>query len=185
MQLKQMEDAAMKAYALDISRGGDITTQQLNATVAAATADYEDEVATASTAAPTHRTAPGPSAIPRRAIDPLLPPIDVLEDEERAKKAKMYKRKAAGPPGTEAKEESMWVEAKTDEGHTYYWHVKSGGKQLKSINFLFALIFCPKIQFFRIICRKCLGGTKGRLYDNRRVQSIKSRVQCQSRTESV
>lgn len=180
-----MEDAAMKAYALDISRGGDITTQQLNATVAAATADYEDEVATASTAAPTHRTAPGPSAIPRRAIDPLLPPIDVLEDEERAKKAKMYKRKAAGPPGTEAKEESMWVEAKTDEGHTYYWHVKSGGKQLKSINFLFALIFCPKIQFFRIICRKCLGGTKGRLYDNRRVQSIKSRVQCQSRTESV
>lgn len=120
-----MEEAALKAYAQDISRGGDITTQQLNATVAAATAAYEDEVATAS--APTHRSAPGPSAIPTRAIDPLLPPIDVLEDEERAKKAKM-KRKATGPPGSEAKEESMWVEAKTDEGHTYYWHVKTGGK---------------------------------------------------------
>lgn len=133
-----MEEAAMKAYAQDISRGGDITTQQMNATVAAATAEYQDEVATAS-AAPTHRTAPGPSAIPTRAIDPMLPPIDVLEDEERAKRAKM-KRKAAGPPGTEAKEESMWVEAKTDEGHTYYWHVKSGGKQSKSLHFSFALI---------------------------------------------
>lgn len=129
MQLKQMEDAALKAYAQDISRGGDITTQQLNATVAAANADYEDEVAAT---APTHRTAPGPSAIPTRAIDPLLPPIDVLEDEERAKKAKM-KRKATATPGSEAKEESMWVEATTDEGHTYYWNVKTGGmKSLKN-----------------------------------------------------
>lgn len=126
MQLKQMEDAALKAYAQDISRGGDLTTQQMNAAIAAATADYQDEVATA--AAPTHRTAPGPSAIPTRAIDPLLPPIDVLEDEERAKKAKM-KRKANGASGSEAKEQSMWVEAKTDEGHTYYWHVKSGGTE--------------------------------------------------------
>lgn len=122
MQLKQMEDAAMKAYAQDISRGADITTQQLNATVAAATADYQDETATAAT----HRSVPGPSAIPTRAIDPLLPPIDVLEDEERAKRAKM-KRKAAGLPASEQKDESMWVEAKTDEGHTYYWNVKSGG----------------------------------------------------------
>lgn len=130
MQLKQMEEAAMKAYAQDISRGGDITTQQLNAVVAAAadatTDDFSDEAAAT---VPTHRTAPGPSAIPTRAIDPLLPPIDVLEDEERAKKAKM-KRKAGGSAGIEAKEQSMWVEAKTDEGQTYYWHVKSGGKEL-------------------------------------------------------
>lgn len=143
MQLKQMEDAAMKAYAQDISRGGDITTQQLNATIAAAAADYEDEVASVAAAAPTHRTAPGPSAIPTRAIDPLLPPIDVLEDEERAKRAKM-KRKVTGPPGAETKEESMWVEAKTDEGHTYYWHVKSGGTESKQFYFSLALIFCQK-----------------------------------------
>lgn len=121
MQLRQMEDAAMKAYAQDISRGGDITTQELNAAVAAATANYEEEASMA-----THRAVPGPSAIPTRAIDPLLPPVDVLEDEERAKRAKM-KRKANGTLGSDAKEQSMWVEGKSDEGHTYYWNVKNGG----------------------------------------------------------
>lgn len=120
--MRQMEDAAMRAYAQDISRGGDITTQELNAAVAAAAASYDDESSTA-----TNRTAPGPSAIPTRAIDPLLPPIDVLEDEERAKRAKM-KRKANGTLGNDAKDQSMWVEAKSDEGHTYYWNVKSGGE---------------------------------------------------------
>lgn len=142
MQLKQMEEAALKAYAQDISRGADITTQQMNAAIAAATADYQDEVA----AAPTHRNAPGPSAIPTRAIDPLLPPIDVLEDEERAKKAKM-KRKATGPSGSETKEESMWVEAKTDEGHTYYWNVKSGGTS----QILVCIDFISKILCFTSI----------------------------------
>lgn len=122
IQMRQMEDAAMRAYAQDISRGADITTQELNAAVAAASANYEDEAATATT-----RLAPGPSAIPTRAIDPMLPPIDVLEDEERAKRAKM-KRKANGTLGSEAKDQSMWVEAKSDDGNTYYWNVKSGGK---------------------------------------------------------
>lgn len=142
IQFKKMEEAALKAYAQDISRGADITTREMNAAVAAiATAptadDYPDQSAMVA-AAPTHRNAPGPSAIPTRAIDPLLPPIDVLGDEERAKKAKM-KRKATGPPGTDTKEESMWVEAKTDEGHTYYWNVKSGGMDLEnrvSIDFI-------------------------------------------------
>lgn len=128
MQFKQMEEAAMKAYAKDIACGADITTQQMNAATAAATADYLAQSAETvmQASAPTHRTAPGPSAIPTRAIDPLMPPVDVLEEEERAKKAKM-KRKATGPPGSEIKEQSMWVEATTDEGHTYYWNVKSNG----------------------------------------------------------
>lgn len=153
-----MEEAALKAYAQDISRGGDITTQELNAAVAAAAANYEDEAATA-----TNRLAPGPSAIPTRAIDPLLPPIDVLEDEERAKRAKM-KRKANGQLGSEAKDQSMWVEAKSDEGHTYYWNVKTGGKSAScnsirnnSLIFLF--------DSFEIV-RKCLGGTQRRLHDH-------------------
>lgn len=118
MQFRQMEDAAMKAYQQDILRGGDMTTQTLNAAVAAAAAGF-DEVSSAST----DRSLPGPSAIPRRAIDPMLPPVDVLEDEERQKKAKM-KRKI-NPDGTS--EQSMWVEAKSDEGHTYFWNVKNGG----------------------------------------------------------
>lgn len=111
----------MKAYQQDILRAGDMTTQSLNAAVAAAAAGF-DEVSSAST----DRSMPGPSAIPRRAIDPMLPPIDILEDEEREKRAKM-KRKI-NPDGTS--EQSMWVEAKSDEGHTYFWNVKTGGLHL-------------------------------------------------------
>lgn len=159
--MRKMEEAAMKAYAQDISRGGDITTQELNAAVAAAAANYEDEAATA-----TNRLAPGPSAIPTRAIDPLLPPIDILEDEERAKRAKM-KRKANGQLGSEARDQSMWVEAKSDEGHTYYWNVKSGGKNAfkscKSIKIdLFMFMFLSRP--FEMI-REYLGGAQRRLHD--------------------
>lgn len=128
---RQMEDAAMKAYQQDICRGGDLTTQALNAAVASATASYE-EVSSAAT----NRTMPGPSAIPRRAIDPLLPPIDVMEDEERAKRAKM-KRKANGTSNGGPPENSMWIEAKSDEGHTYYWHLKTGGTSTFTHNVLF------------------------------------------------
>lgn len=118
--MRQMEDAAMRAYQQDICRGGDLTTQALNAAVAAAEANFDDV-----SAASTDRSAPGPSAIPRRAIDPLLPPVDVLEDEEREKRARM-KRKLNGQ-STDSIENSMWVEAKSDEGYTYYWHVRTGG----------------------------------------------------------
>lgn len=158
--MRQMEEAAMKAYAQDIHRGGDITTQELNAAVAAAEANYEDEATTA-----TNRMAPGPSAIPKRAIDPMLPPIDVLEDEERAKRAKM-KRKANGLLGSEAKDQSMWVEAKSDEGHTYYWNVKNGGKH----TFEYCKLSCIKNRLTCLISiknsRECLGGAQGRLHDH-------------------
>lgn len=119
--MRQMEDAAMKAYAADISRGGDITTQALNAMVAATTAEAEQASVTA------NQAVPGPSALPRRAIDPLLPPVDVLEDEERAKREKMKRKPGSSGPGG-GHDPSMWVEAKSDEGHTYYWNVKSGGE---------------------------------------------------------
>lgn len=118
--MRQMEDAAMKAYAADICRGGDITTQSLNAVVAAAAAEVEQD------SVQTSRTTPGPSAMPRRAIDPMLPPIDVMEIEERTKREKMKKK--AGPSNeNKIAENSMWCEAVTEEDHTYYWNVKTGG----------------------------------------------------------
>lgn len=120
LQMRQMEDAAMKSYASDISRGGDLTTQALNAAVAAAAAEIEEA------AIQTSQIAPGPSALPRRAIDPLLPPVDILEDEERAKIEHM-KRRAGALKLNSNGEGSMWIEAKSDEGHTYYWNVKNGG----------------------------------------------------------
>lgn len=129
IQMRQMEDAALKAYSADISRGGDITTQALNAMVAFTTAEAEQISVTA------NQAVPGPSALPRRAIDPLLPPIDVLEDEERSKREKMKRKAGSGGPGT-GQDPSMWVEAKSDDGHTYYWNVKTGGTfdQLRTTN---------------------------------------------------
>lgn len=118
IEMRKMEQAAMKAYANDISRGGDMTTQTLNAMVAAATASAEE--ATLSTS----QSTPGPSALPRRAIDPLLPPVDVLEEEEREKRERMKLK--VNP--NEIREPSLWVEAKSDDGHPYYWNVKTGSE---------------------------------------------------------
>lgn len=121
LQMRQMEDAAMKAYEADISRGGDLTTQAINAMVAATTAEAEQASVTA------NQAVPGPSALPRRAIDPLLPPIDVLEEEERNKREQMKRKSGSGGHGA-GQDPSMWVEAKSDEGHTYFWHVRTGGE---------------------------------------------------------
>lgn len=104
----------------------------------------------------THSQLPGPSALPSRAIDPLMPPIDVLEEEEQEKRERMKKRGEVNSWGNEAEStESMWCEAKSDDGHTYYWNVKTGGK----IN-LFSI--CPHLsidffllQYFQIQSGKC------------------------------
>lgn len=119
--MRQMEDAAMKAYAQDIARGGDITTQAMNTAVAVATAAFEAH--SSSQSGPS--ILPGPSVRPPRKVDPMLKdlPEDYLEVEEKAKRAKHMKKAA----GDGSKEQSMWVEAVTDEGYSYYWNVKSGG----------------------------------------------------------
>lgn len=66
-QLRQMEDAALKAYADDISRGNDISTQSFNAVIRA-------NLAGASSSKP---------------VDPLLPPKDVLEEREELLKGEL------------------------------------------------------------------------------------------------
>lgn len=129
LQMRQMEAAAMKAYENDILRGGDLTTDSLRTLAAAQSAAIEE------CSVNTTQSMPGPSALPARAIDPLMPPIDVLEDEERAKRERM-KRKAGSSSNKlgASNEHSMWVEAKSDEGHTYFWNVKTGGELLNCIN---------------------------------------------------
>lgn len=133
-QFRQMEDAALKAYAKDIKRAGDITTQELNAQVAAATAAaFQEESST--------NDMPGPSLMPTRKIDPMLQglPEDFMEEEEKEKRAKL-KRKAnataTSATSNGSKEQSMWIEAKNDDGYTYYWNVKTGGNKLLK-HFLF------------------------------------------------
>lgn len=154
-QMRQMEDAAMRAYAGDISRGADMTSRAIaafngNAGGSASTGsgsrssaggggsligpqlvDYaDDDDDEQSDTVKANGVAPGPAKIPRRAVDPLMPPVDVFEEEERARREQM-RRRASGLPaitdseGNVIKENSMWCEAKSDEGHTYYWNVKT------------------------------------------------------------
>lgn len=111
--------------AADISRGADMTSQAIKAFTALQDSSTEATMKT-------HSQIPGPSALPARAIDPLMPPIDVLEEEEQEKRDRMRKKVEGNSWENEAEStESMWCEAKSDDGHTYYWNVKTGG----SINF--------------------------------------------------
>lgn len=78
----------------------------------------------------TNGSRPGPAAMPRRAIDPMMPPVDVLEAEERERRERLRRRGIAVPADGEERvgpvpENSMWCEAKSDDGNTYYWNVKT------------------------------------------------------------
>lgn len=61
-----MEEAALKSYASDICRGGDITTQSFNAVLK--NADASGGIS--------------------RPVDPMLPPIDVFEEREESQRGK-------------------------------------------------------------------------------------------------
>lgn len=149
----------MRAYAGDISRGADMTSRAIaafnvmagNSTAAVGGSrssaggsgasggvgigpqlvDYadDDEDDERSDTVNTKGVLPGPAKMPRRAIDPMMPPVDVLEEEERAKWERMRRRAAGLPPidpsTTTVVENSMWCEAKSDDGNTYYWNVKT------------------------------------------------------------
>lgn len=167
-QLRQMEDAAMRAYAGDISRGADMTSRAIAAFNVAAGVPTASVSSSSSTATATHSgastgsgagsrnssgigpqmpssdagddidsnafrrgnssTRPGPAVIPRRAVDPMMPPQAVLELEERERRERQRRRGIHVPDeprSAPVPENSMWCEAKSDDGHTYYWNVKN------------------------------------------------------------
>jgi hypothetical protein len=68
-----------------------------------------------------------------RAIDPIALPYYEEEDGPN-----VSKRAGAAGPSTAAVEtpQSLWCEALTDEGHTYYWNVKTNGKHHKLFAFV-------------------------------------------------
>lgn len=138
MQMRQMEDAAMRAYALDICNGADMTSKAINAlhninepaaVSSGAGVSSSPYVGPTVETIRTNGSRPGPAALPARAIDPLLPPIDILEEEEKAKRERMKRKNEVKP--WEAHDgsavTSLWCEAKSDEGDTYYWNVKTNG----------------------------------------------------------
>lgn len=130
-EMRKMNDAAMKAYMQDITAGADISSralaEQQKAEAAAAAAAIGEAEATA-----------GPSVGPRvpkkkigREADPFYIPGDFSDDEgpaaskataaaiaEAAKKKRLEEISQMGHG-------SLWVEAVSDEGYTYYWHVRT------------------------------------------------------------
>lgn len=144
--MRQMEDAAMRAYSIDICNGADMTSKAINAlhggtgivrpstnNLSSAAASSASANAIGESTVETIRTngiRPGPSVLPARAIDPMLPPIDIMEEEEKAKRERMKRKTTDVNKPWEAQDggnTSMWCEAKSDDGDTYYWNVKTNG----------------------------------------------------------
>lgn len=110
-----MNEGAMASYMNDLARGAsDFTTKQISARAeeAAAKAAYESTSNTL-----THS---GTSRSNQVTIGPKVDPLAItLPEDEAARKAKELKVEIM-------KKESLWCEAVTDEGYTYYWNVKNG-----------------------------------------------------------
>lgn len=104
--IRKMNDAALSAYMQDLSKGGaDYSTKQISARVAA-------------TSAAAAASGSGASSSIGPKVDPFaikLPEDDAIAEAKAARIA-------------QARAESLWCEAKTDEGFTYYWNVKTGGE---------------------------------------------------------
>ncbi|XP_037914117.1 WW domain-binding protein 4 [Hermetia illucens] len=95
-ELRKMEDAAMRSYAKDVSSMADLTARSVTAVLGASTSKSI-----------------GPQ------VDPLMPPGDF--DPEHEDDSKRVKPRTVKPEA----ESSMWVEAKSPDGHPYYWNVKT------------------------------------------------------------
>lgn len=64
-----------------------------------------------------------------RAIDPIALPREYFDEDERPNVLKKSSTVVAATTSTEVAE-SLWCEAVTDEGHTYYWNVKTNGNDI-------------------------------------------------------
>ncbi|XP_055626566.1 WW domain-binding protein 4 [Toxorhynchites rutilus septentrionalis] len=130
--LRKMNDAAMKAYMQDISAGADISSRALAeqqkaeaAAAAAAVLETGDAVAGPSVGARVPNKKVG------READPFYIPGDFSDDEmfPPSKKTAAAIAEAAKQKRLEEISKmghgSMWVEAVSDEGYTYYWNIKT------------------------------------------------------------
>lgn len=100
--MKKMNEAAMKAYMVDVSEGADMTSRAISM---AMNSGREES---------------------RRQVDPMMPAFDPYAPEHMPSVSKT----SAAPAQAQApvKDGSLWCEALTDEGHTYYWNVKTNGE---------------------------------------------------------
>ncbi|XP_052871774.1 WW domain-binding protein 4 [Anopheles cruzii] len=130
--LKKMNDAAMKAYMQDISACADISSRELYEKQQQEEAKEAAALAVGSAgpvAESAEPTGSRPKAPPKRGreADPFyLAGGDSDEDTKSYREKAAAKRKHSEDASKADENRSMWVEAATDEGYTYYWNVKSG-----------------------------------------------------------
>uniref|UniRef100_A0A182P7N5 WW domain-binding protein 4 n=1 Tax=Anopheles epiroticus TaxID=199890 RepID=A0A182P7N5_9DIPT len=122
--LKKMNDAAMKAYMQDISVGADISSREL---YEKQQKEYENnesaEPSVSSSDTPECKRAKVKKG---READPLYMPGVESDDDTQSNKAKAMAKKRRIEDVANTGNDSMWVEAETDEGYPYYWNVKTG-----------------------------------------------------------
>ncbi|KAH8393967.1 hypothetical protein KR215_011304, partial [Drosophila sulfurigaster] len=107
MEIRKMEEAAMKSYAQDIhGHHGDMTARSIHTVLGANAAASSSGSSKLSYGKP-------------RQVDPMRLEGDSDEEEDS-------RRVNVDKVGSEAvPDASLWVEGKSDEGHTYYWNVKT------------------------------------------------------------
>lgn len=94
-ELRKMNDAAMQAYNQDISIGADISSRAIS------------------------------RAQMKKAVDPMALQNYESDEEFGPNVSKRAAAAAAVNPADEVKDPSLWCEARTEDGDTYYWNVKT------------------------------------------------------------
>ncbi|KAH8412225.1 hypothetical protein KR009_000542, partial [Drosophila setifemur] len=107
-EIRKMEEAAMKSYAQDVHSRGDMTARSINTVMRATSAN---SASSSGSSYSTGRT---------RQVDPMRLEGDSDDDEDNRR---VTISKVGNDPV--APEASLWVEGKSEEGHTYYWNVKT------------------------------------------------------------
>ncbi|EDW77665.1 uncharacterized protein Dwil_GK24618 [Drosophila willistoni] len=106
--IRKMEEAAMKSYAQDIHNRSDMTARSINTVINASTST--SGITSSSTG---YRM--------QRQVDPMrLVGDSDDEDGDESRRVGITKVTESVVPDA-----SLWVEGKSDEGHTYYWNVKT------------------------------------------------------------
>ncbi|KAH8266472.1 hypothetical protein KR044_001517, partial [Drosophila immigrans] len=107
LEIRKMEEAAMKSYAQDIhGHHGDMTARSIHTVMGA----------NAAASSSGRQLSYGKL----RQVDPMRLEGDSDEEEVDSRRVSVDKVGSEAVPDA-----SLWVEGKSDEGHTYYWNVKT------------------------------------------------------------
>lgn len=173
--LRKMEEGARAAYAQDLCRNADISSQNHNRALAAAAS----AAASSSSGAVIGPSLPGTAGTPnvqdvsgtadprgRRQVDPMALPMDPQELAELEARRLAATRSESGGVGVTGENPTLWCETVSEDGDTYYWNVKTNGEYTLHISDQEKYSLSILFYFFR----NRLGETKTRLLDHGRVQ---------------